>query len=57
MIPDALEQLLYLVSAVLFIVGLRRLGSPTPESRFPALAVAGLPSRRSPTMKRTAETK
>ena len=29
MIPAALEQLLYLLAAVLFIVGLRRLGSPT----------------------------
>ncbi|CAA9327651.1 MAG: NAD(P) transhydrogenase subunit beta [uncultured Gemmatimonadaceae bacterium] len=42
MIPDALAQLLYLAAAVLFIVGLRRLGSPATARAGNRLSGVGM---------------
>jgi NAD(P) transhydrogenase subunit beta len=42
MIPDALAQLLYLAAAVLFIVGLRRLGSPATARAGNRLSAVGM---------------
>jgi NAD(P) transhydrogenase subunit beta len=42
MIPDALARLLYLAAAVLFIVGLRRLGSPATARAGNRLSGAGM---------------
>ena len=40
--PAALEQLLYLVAAVLFIIGLKRLGSPVTARHGNRLSGVGM---------------
>jgi NAD(P) transhydrogenase subunit beta len=41
-IPVALEQLLYLVAAVLFVLGLKRLGSPLTARRGNRMSGLGM---------------